>query len=101
MEFTVFERLLILNLDTLPTTGNIVTMKVKKKLIDDTGFSEEELKLCNFVEKDGNLAWSAEAENKEVEIGPEAIKLLIQAIEKSQNVSEAMVPLYDRLREVK
>ena len=99
MELNVFERLLILNLDTLPKSGNILTMKIKQNLISDIGFSEEEMCDLGIVEKDGNVSWSADAKAKDVNIGPEGLKLLVKAIEASENVTEAFVPLYDKLKE--
>lgn len=99
MELNVFERLLILNLDTLPNSGNIVTMKIKQKLIADMGFSEDEIKEYGITEKDGNVSWTNVDTYKDIELGPEAVKLLIKAIESSEHVTDALVPLYDRLKE--
>ena len=100
MELSIFERLLILNIDTFPKVGSIVTMKIKQKLVADVGFTEQEIKDYNIVEKDGNVSWN-DVPSVDIEIGPEAVKLLVSAMESSDNLNDSYVPLYDRLKEVK
>jgi len=100
MELSIFERLLILNIDTFPKVGSIVTMKIKQKLVADVGFTEQEIKDYNIVEKDGNVSWN-DVPSVDIEIGPEAVKLLVSAMESSDNLKDSYVPLYDRLKEVK
>jgi len=99
MELNIVDRLLILNLDTLPRVGNILTMKCKQQLISDVGFSEDEIKEANLKNDDeGKVSWDKMIV-KEIEIGESALKLLIDAIEKSENVSDMYVPLYDKLKQ--
>jgi len=101
MELNIIERLLILNLDTLPKVGNILTMKCKQKVLNDAGFSEEELKESGLKNDEaGKVSWDKMI-SKEVPIGEAALKLLIDAIEKSENVNDMYVPLYDKLKAVK
>lgn len=97
MELGNTERLLILNLDTLPRVGNILTMKTKQQLLNDVGFSEDELKEAGLEQADNQINWKKDI-RKEVDIGESALKLLISAIEKSENVNDLYVPLYDRLK---
>ena len=99
MELNVHERLLILNLDTLPKVGNIVTMRVKQQLLNDVGFKESEIKGFGIVQENDQVRWSDNAKAAEIEIGPEAKKLLIDALEKSESLSDAYVALYDRLQD--
>jgi hypothetical protein len=99
MELNNAERLLILNLDTLPKVGNILTMRTKQQLLNDVGFSEEELKETGLkVLDEGKITWEKDI-IKDIEIGESALKLLIDAIEKSENVNDMYVPLYDRLKQ--
>lgn len=99
MELNIAERLLILNLDTLPKVGNILTMKTKQQLLNDCGFNEEELKESGLRTSDaeGQIIWDKMI-TKEVEIGESALKLLIGAIEKSESINDLYVPLYDKLK---
>ena len=99
MELNNIERLLILNLDTLPKVGNIVTMKVKQQLLTDVGFSEDEIKESGLKAEEGTnkVTWDRDIP-KEIDIGEAALKLLVDAIEKSENVNELYVPLYDKLK---
>ena len=101
MELNNIERLLILNLDTLPKVGNILTMKCKQQLLNDVGFSEEELKESGLKNDEaGKVSWDKMIV-KDVAIGEAALKLLIDALEKSENVNDMYVPLYDKLKAVK
>lgn len=99
MELTILERLMILNLDTLPKVGNIVTMRVKQQLLNDVGFKENEIKNFGIVQENDQVRWNNDAKAAEIEIGPEAKKLLVDALEKSESLSDAYVALYDRLQE--
>lgn len=98
MELSVFERLLILNLDTIPKVGNIVTMKIKQQLLTDVGFTEDEIKEFGIQEHEGKVAWLQDSKAVDIPIGAEAVKLLVTAIESSENLNEAYVPLYERLK---
>ncbi len=98
MNLSVMDRLLILNLDTLPKVGNILTMRIKQQLINEVGFKEDEIK--NFeIRQDGEqIKWKSDAEAVDIEIGDEAKKLLIDALDKSENLNENYISLYDRLK---
>ena len=99
MNFSIKERLLVVNIDTLPQSGSIVTMKIKKDLMDEMGFSEKEIADYGITNENGQLKWSSSID-KDVNIGDQGIKLLIEALEKSENLSDQFVPLYERLKEV-
>jgi hypothetical protein len=101
MQLSVLERLLILNLGTLPHTGNIITLKVKKDLIDSVSFSEDEINAYGLKSDGGKVEWDDTVDPmKEVDIREQGIKLLIEAIEKADNLNEKYIPLYDRLKGV-
>jgi hypothetical protein len=99
MELSVKDRLLILNLDTLPKVGNIVTMRIKQQLLNDVGFKEDEIKGFGIVQENDQVRWNNNAEAVDIEIGPEAKKLLVDALEKSESLSDSYVHLYDRLQD--
>lgn len=100
MELNITERLLILNLDTLPKVGNIITMRTKQQLMTDIGFTEEEIKEANLITgEEGKVMWDKDF-SKDIPIGESALKLIIDAIDKSQNVHELYIPLYDKLKDV-
>ena len=99
MELSVMDRLLILNLDTLPKVGSIVTMKIKQQLIDNVGFNEQESKECGIRQDGEQVKWNPDAKTKEIEIGTIARKILIEAIDKSENLIDGYVSLYDRLQD--
>lgn len=98
MKLSVMDRLLILNLDTLPKVGNILTMRIKQQLINDVGFKENEIKDFEIKQDGEQIKWKADAEEVEIEIGEEAKKLLVDALDKSENLNENYISLYDRLK---
>lgn len=92
------DRLLILNLDTLPKVGNILTMRIKQQLINEVGFKEDEIKNFEIRQEGDQIKWKSDAEAVDIEIGDEAKKLLIDALDKSENLNENYISLYDRLK---
>lgn len=98
MKLSVMDRLLILNLDTLPKVGNILTMRIKQQLINEVGFKESEIKDFEIRQDGEQVKWKSDAEAVDIEIGDEAKKLLIDALDKSENLNENYISLYDRLK---
>ena len=98
MKLSVMDRLLILNLDTLPKVGNILTMRIKQQLINEVGFKESEIKDFEIRQDGEQVKWKSDAEAVDIEIGDEAKKLLIDALDKSEHLNENYISLYDRLK---
>mgnify|MGYP001017878191 FL=1 len=98
MNLSVMDRLLILNLDTLPKMGTILTMRIKQQLINEVGFKESEIKDFEIRQDGEQIKWKSDAEAVDIEIGDEAKKLLIDALDKSENLNENYISLYDRLK---
>lgn len=98
MKLSVMDRLLILNLDTLPKVGNILTMRIKQQLINEVGFKEDEIKNFEIRQEGDQVKWKSDAEEVDIEVGDEAKKLLIDALDKSENLNENYISLYDRLK---
>lgn len=99
MKLNVLERLLILNLDTLPQVGNIATLKIKQRLIMDVGFSEDDLRDYDIKAEGGRITWDTSmAQDTEIEIGEQGLKLLLDALEKSESLNDAHLALYDKLK---
>lgn len=98
MQLSVMDRLLILNLDTLPKVGSIVTMKIKQQLMMDVGFSEQEIKDFEIKQEGQQVTWNTAAPSVNIDVGPEALKMLTEAMEKSENLHEGHVALYEKLK---
>ncbi len=75
MELTVGERLLLL--DILPVQGSMVTLRIVRELREALSFDEAEHVTLNLRE-DGNIVrWdTAQAQDKEIPIGPKAMDLI-------------------------
>lgn len=98
MNLSVMDRLLILNLDTLPKMGTILTMRIKQQLINEVGFKEDEIKNFEIRQEGDQIKWKSDAEEVDIEVGDEAKKLLVDALDKSENLNENYISLYDRLK---
>ncbi len=81
MLLSVFERVLLLNI--LPREGDFKTLKVLRKLKDDLGFSEDELKALQFKQDGSKVEWQREADvPKEVPIGEIAHGIIADILKK-------------------
>ena len=108
MEFSVRERLILLNI--VPNDGNILTLRIVKDLKDALSLSEGELaalKGLMEIGEDGGVNLSPKADTavfpKEISIGPEAYKVVMDAfsgLDRKNKMQMAFLPLYDRLTAV-
>jgi len=103
LKLSVYERLVLLNI--LPKEGNFITLKIIRQLREDLSFNEKdvkELKLSIDPEK-GNATWDVSKDpNKEVEIGREANKVIIEALEKldkDEKLTQEHFSLYEKFVE--
>lgn len=97
MEFTVEERLAMLNL--LPPEGNLLTMKIVHDLRQALAFSDEELEALNFQQSDGRLSWQNTVEPKEVEAGIKARGVVydeLEKLDKEKKLREAHLTLCEK-----
>ncbi len=100
MKLNVFERLALLNV--LPKQGNFVTLKIIRELKEDLSFDEKEIKELELTvdSENGNATWNPEKDKgKEIEIGGQANKVIVEALEKldKQNkMTENHMSLYEK-----
>ena len=102
MDLSIRERLLLLGLDTLPQVGNILTLKIKKDIIGQLGFTEQEVKDYGIVLDGDKASWDfTRMDTKDIEIGEQGLSLIIEAMEKSTTLNDDYVPLYDRFTQAR
>ena len=97
MEFTVEERLATLAL--LPPEGSLVTMKIIHDLRQALAFSEEELAVLQFQQNNDQLMWQNGVGMKEVEVGPQAVKVvrdLLKKLDEDEKIREAHLSLVEK-----
>jgi len=97
MEFTVEERLATLAL--LPPEGSLVTMKIIHDLRQALAFSEEELAVLQFQQNNDQLTWQNGVGLKEVEVGPQAVKVvrdLLKKLDEDEKIREAHLSLVEK-----
>lgn len=102
MNFTVLERLLLLNL--LPAQGSILTLRVVQQLKTDLSFSEEEIARLSLKELGANITWNqAVEEPKCVEVGDkgkEIIASALRALDEAEQLQPQHLSLWERFMEV-
>ena len=117
MQLTVLERILLLNL--LPKEGNVITLRVVRKVREALSFSDEEQAALDFRHEgeavhgqeelpaaerkrvpEGQIVWNQKAEPaKEFRFGETALKLIrkeLTRLDTDGKLNEPMVPLYDK-----
>jgi len=102
MIFSVAERLTLLA--TIPKEGSLVTLRILRDLLNNLSFSESEVGSLKFQDNpNGTIQWSPEGDiPKEVEIGPSALKIILEAFKKGDEagtLSLMHLAIYDRLTE--
>jgi len=98
MQHTIKDRLLLLGL--LPKEGNILTLKVIRKLRENLSFSEEELAEYKFVQDEGRINWTEpEKPTRDIQIGKEGKKIIKEALkelDKQKKLTEDHIDLYEK-----
>jgi len=94
-KFTVIERALILKM--LPNEENILTLRIIKKLKDDFGFSEGDIKELKITTS-GDLYNVQSLPAKEIEIGEKGADVIIEALKglnSNKKLTENHLSLYE------
>ncbi len=105
IKLSVFERLVLLNI--LPKEGNFLTLKIVRQLREGLSFEEKEIKEVDLTidPKTGQATWdTAKDPNKEIEIGREAKKIIVEVLEKldkDNKLGEQHITLYEKFVEEK
>lgn len=98
MNLKVAERLHLLTI--LPKEGTLITLRIVADLRKALAFSEEEILALQIMQNESTTTWDAKKdEGKEVEIGPEALKIIkaaITALDKAEKITLEMLPMAER-----
>ena len=103
MELNTFERLILLAI--LPKEGNFITLKIVRQLRESLSFTEEEVKVLNFVQDVENekVTWDQAADKpKEITIGEKATDIVVEALkalDKEKKLTEQHYGLYEKFIE--
>ena len=80
MELSVIDRLLLLSV-LQPSEADLITLRIVRKLREELSFSEEELAVLNFRQEVNQTLWESGGDiPKEVEIGPKATRIVVDAL---------------------
>jgi hypothetical protein len=99
MLLTIEERILLLNLDTLPRQGNLVTLRILKEMTDRLGFTEEELKEFEITTSGDQVKWKIfpDGGEREIPLGDKALDMIREAIKTSSMMTVRYLPLAEKL----
>jgi len=103
MKLSAMERLLVLGLQEIPKFGNIITMRLVQDLFTRVSFTEKEIADWEIGFSDqngkGNVRWNpSKSQEVEIDITPGMVKIMVESMERAENLSINMVPLYDRMK---
>jgi len=102
----VLDRLLILNV--LPAEDNITTLRLVRKLKENIGFTDEELKVLDFKQVDApggkkNTVWNSDiVDARDFNISEKAYEIIKNALKKlndANKLTEQHLPLWDKFVE--
>ena len=106
-QLTILERLMlsvVLNSDTFKS--DLIGLKLKRKLQDDLGFSEEEITKYGLkVQPNGSTTWSKDFadEVKEIEVPDylnDVIKGRLTKMNTEKQLSEDLIGIYEKFIEI-
>jgi hypothetical protein len=103
MELKVYERLILLAI--LPKEGNFITLKVIRQLREALSFTEEEIKVLNFVQnvEEEKVTWDLAADKPvEIKIGEKATDIIVEALkklDKEMKLTDEHYGLYEKFVE--
>lgn len=99
MQLSVIERIHLLSL-LPPAEGDLLTLRITRRLREALSFTEEEHELYQFKQEGTTTKWDGKVEqNREVEIGEKAKAVIVKALEAAGAkglLQEVFVPLYDK-----
>lgn len=97
MELSVLERVLLLN--SLPSEGDLTTIRLIREFREELSFSEEEHALLNFVQDGQQLKWDGKGISKDIEITAPVVKLVratLMQLEKQEKLNVGHISLYEK-----
>ena len=81
MDLTVIERLILMNL--LPNEGTYVNLKLVRVAREELSFSDEEVRLLQFVQDGEQVKWNMEANIlKDVTLGEVVTIMVVDSLKK-------------------
>jgi hemerythrin superfamily protein len=104
MEFTIFERLLLLR--ALPAEGNIITLRIVRDLRNNLSLTEEEIKDQEVKQDETTqlIKWKNPDYKKEIVIGEKAMDIIAESLTKlnrENKLTMEYLPLYEKIVEKK
>ncbi len=96
MELGILDRINLLQV--LPVEGDVVTVRILKKLRADLGFTEEEIKEHKIKSEANRVMWEETGYKAGISIGEKAtdiIKDAFRRLDREGKIREEMLPLYD------
>jgi uncharacterized protein YjaG (DUF416 family) len=96
MKLGIQDRIILLNV--LPAEGDVTTLRIIRKLKEDLGFTEKELKENEIISTEGKITWKPSDYQKDVQIGEKASDLIkdsLTELSKQKKLQEMHLNVYD------
>lgn len=101
MKLMILER--IISMGLLPAEGDILTLRIRAKMIEKIGLSAEELKEYEVVQENGSVRWRNDLpQEKEIDLDPAEISLIKDALKKKNDekkLTPEQMSLYEKIVE--
>ena len=104
MKLNVRDRVILLSV--LPREGDILSLKILRKLREDLSFSEDEQRLFEFKQdlERGQVSWDPKCTDAEKEVmigvrGLEIVKEALEELNKQKKLHVDMLELYEKFVE--
>jgi hypothetical protein len=97
MKLDVGNRIRLLGI--LPEKGNLLTLKIVSTLRGDLSFSEKDHKDFKIVAKADRITWAEDATEKDITIGDQAKKLImdkLKEMDEKEELALADLALWDK-----
>lgn len=98
VQLSVLDRLLVLN--ALPAEDNIVTLRLIRKVKEQLGFTDDELKELEFKTVENKTTWKNTVEAKEFDLSEKTIEMIadaLKALSDKKKLTDAHLDLYDKV----
>lgn len=99
MKLNVMDRLVIIN--TLPSEGNLITLKIIRDLKNQLGITEDEYKEFDFVQDSKGFKWNEKGAIEKTfdisDVTMDIIKKSLKSVEEKNKLTLEMLPSYEKI----
>jgi hypothetical protein len=98
VSLSVLDRMVLMG--TLPAEDNMITLRMIRKVKEQVGFTEDELKVLEFKTDGDRTTWQNKVEPREFEFGEKAVEMIVGCLKKlseKNKMTNQHLDLYDKI----